>query len=767
MKQVFNPLSGQFDTVLSAASELPYDNTTSLLTAINVQDAIDEIQGEINALPDPITYQGTWSAATNTPTLANTDTGVTGYLYQVSAAGTVDFGAGPISFEIGDKVVNNGSEWEKWDMTDSVTSVNSQTGVVVLTTTNISEGTNLYFTDTRARTAAVVNSTAGSEINQAPSVDAIKTYIPTVAANKTLSNLTSPTSINQDLLPSGSKNIGSSSAAFDIIYGKTGLILRNSGLTDNILAIINADLTGPLGTTITGRVDGQRSKAVLPNPFGIVTENISTTATSSRDLLVSTGRGTGASTASGDLLLATGLATGTRGKIKLINGSEGTSGDIWTSTGTDGSGTWVTPAAGANTALSNLASVAINTSLISDTDITDDLGSGTKRWASLYAQSAKDASSIASVSFQDRTLLDSLGNIAIDFSHFKFCKLKADLNTGGVRIFELYTDTNDYAIRLQAPTGLTSAVSFQLPPNTGTNGYLLTTDGTGVTTWAAPTTILKSTLSAKGSLVAASAAATPIDMPVGVDGTFLQADSAQTTGLSYGSPASTYGYRSVVTTDTPSTTADTTLDCSGASFTLTLPTPATGKIYNIIHSGTSLTQVYTLATTAGATIGGVASGSYALYTNGERLTVQYNGTNWIILSHDATTEWAASTPATQGFGTVSSLDSQWRRVGDSIQMMYKFTAGTVTASEAQVGLPVTTADTSKIPSIRSAGAWTRSGATSAVATFQLIEPSVAYVTFGKSTGTTNMLTKQGGTGIIGNSEVVSGIVVVPVAGWQP
>lgn len=40
---------------------------------------------------------------------------------------------------------------------------------------------------------------------------------------------------------------------------------------------------------------------------------------------------------------------------------------------------------GANTALSNLAAVGINTSLVSDTDVTDDLGSITKRWNNVYA----------------------------------------------------------------------------------------------------------------------------------------------------------------------------------------------------------------------------------------------------------------------------------------------------------------------------------------------------------------------------------------------
>ena len=52
----------------------------------------------------------------------------------------------------------------------------------------------------------------------------------------------------------------------------------------------------------------------------------------------------------------------------------------------DGTLTWVLKA---NAALSNLASVAINTSLISDTDSTDDLGSTTVAWANVYADNIK------------------------------------------------------------------------------------------------------------------------------------------------------------------------------------------------------------------------------------------------------------------------------------------------------------------------------------------------------------------------------------------
>lgn len=149
----FNPFTGNLDVVLDKASEIR-NTPAGNITATDVQAALNELDGFIAALPNPIYYAGTWDASTNTPALANTDTGVEGALYRVNVAGTVDFGAGNISFDIGDSVVNNGTVWEKWDHSDQVLSVNSQTGAVVLDTDDIAEGaTNLYYTDSRAQGA--------------------------------------------------------------------------------------------------------------------------------------------------------------------------------------------------------------------------------------------------------------------------------------------------------------------------------------------------------------------------------------------------------------------------------------------------------------------------------------------------------------------------------------------------------------------------------------------------------------------------------------
>jgi hypothetical protein len=67
----------------------------------------------ISQLPSSIMeYKGMWNAATNTPTLAN-GTGDTGDVYICNVAGTVDFGAGAITFAVGDYVIYSGSIWQR------------------------------------------------------------------------------------------------------------------------------------------------------------------------------------------------------------------------------------------------------------------------------------------------------------------------------------------------------------------------------------------------------------------------------------------------------------------------------------------------------------------------------------------------------------------------------------------------------------------------------------------------------------------------------
>jgi len=68
---------------------------------------------------------------------------------------------------------------------------------------------------------------------------------------------------------------------------------------------------------------------------------------------------------------------------------------------------------GASTALDNLASVAINTSLVSDTDDTDDLGSSAKKWKDLYIDGVAylDDAQVSSLTASKAVFTDASKNL--------------------------------------------------------------------------------------------------------------------------------------------------------------------------------------------------------------------------------------------------------------------------------------------------------------------------------------------------------------------
>lgn len=123
---------------------------------------------------------------------------------------------------------------------------------------------------------------------------------------------------------------------------------------------------------------------------------------------------------------------------------------------------------------------------------------------------------------------------------------------------------------------------------------------------------------------------------------------------------------------------------SGTSFSITLPTAvgATGSTISVKHAGSNFTQAYTLLTTSGQTINGIASGAYALYTFGEYITVISDGTNWQVIDRISDTAWVAYTPvwaasvSNPTVGTGGSLVGYWRRYGSDIICYITITIGT-------------------------------------------------------------------------------------------
>ncbi len=174
------------------------------------------MQGDLN-------YQGTWNATTNTPTLTSS-VGTKGYYYVVDVAGTTNLN-GITDWQIGDWAIFNGSVWQKVDNTDAVTSVNGQVGTVVLTTTNIAEGTNLYYTDARAR----ASNSAGTGISYDSATGVITNSSPSLGGD-----VVGPASATDNAL-----------ARFDTTTGKliqnSVVTVSDAGVVDGVTHMNNVD----------------------------------------------------------------------------------------------------------------------------------------------------------------------------------------------------------------------------------------------------------------------------------------------------------------------------------------------------------------------------------------------------------------------------------------------------------------------------------------------------------------------------------------------
>ena len=164
--------------------------------------AFGKVQNQINGLIGGSTYQGTWNALTNTPPLTSS-VGTSGYYYIVNVAGSTNLN-GITDWNIGDWAIFNGGVWQKVDNTDAVVSVNGFTGAVSLTTTNIAEGTNLYFTNVRAISAILTGYVSGAG---------------TISATDTI--LSAIQKLNG--------NIGSIVSGVSSVFGRTGAVVSVNG----------------------------------------------------------------------------------------------------------------------------------------------------------------------------------------------------------------------------------------------------------------------------------------------------------------------------------------------------------------------------------------------------------------------------------------------------------------------------------------------------------------------------------------------------------
>jgi hypothetical protein len=307
-----------------------------------------------------LSYQGTWNASTNTPTLTSS-TGTKGYYYVVSVAGSTNLD-GITDWLVGDWAVYNGTVWQKVDNTETVTSVNGQTGAVVLTTTNIAEGTNEYFTTARARaslsagTAISYDTGTGVITNAAPDQVVSLTGAGTTSISGTYPNFTITSNDEHDGDVVGPASATDNAVArFDtttgkliqnslVLIGDTGSVTGVNALTAESL-VINNNATLGSSNTDTLEVKSRITSDLDPN-------------TNNANDIGSSGRNWRDAFFGRTLHTVNVEITGTTS----FDGSQGTSGQVLTSAGTGNTPTWATPTTGTVTSVDLTASTGISVS---------------------------------------------------------------------------------------------------------------------------------------------------------------------------------------------------------------------------------------------------------------------------------------------------------------------------------------------------------------------------------------------------------------------
>jgi hypothetical protein len=341
---------------------------------LNSSNTIDNVYLP-SSLLGAVNYRGVYDASADSPAIGVADATNKGYYYVVTTAGT----AHGLNLVVGDWVISDGSSWGKVASNSPVLSVFGRSGAIVANagdynTAQVTETTNLYYTDARVSANATV---AGKEdkVNKStdgtlssvsdvkyPSEKAVKTYVDAKVPASAPINNGQVLTVNASGNPvwqavSGSGTVTNVSVTANA--GVTGVVTNPT--TTPAIALTLGNIT-PTSITTAGAISGGTITGTTVSTTGTITgsnipagTSVSGTNTGDQQITLTgavTGTGaakttTIATTISDDAITSAKILDGTITNADLAAGSiaptnlkniagVGTSGQILTSNGTGG-----------------------------------------------------------------------------------------------------------------------------------------------------------------------------------------------------------------------------------------------------------------------------------------------------------------------------------------------------------------------------------------------------------------------------------------------
>jgi hypothetical protein len=197
-----------------------------------------------------LSYQGTWNASTNTPTLTSS-VGVNGYYYITDVAGSTNLN-GITDWQIGDWLLFNGSVWQKIDQSNLVTSVAGRTGAITLANTDIS-GLGTMSTQ-NASSVTITGGTATLTSLTTPTVQATNSGGLSLKNSAGTTQLSMGAGGGDNLSLNVSTNINGTNAQVDISPTGTGHVhIKPTGVNSIEIA-----------PTYVGKIDNMTIGAITP-----------------------------------------------------------------------------------------------------------------------------------------------------------------------------------------------------------------------------------------------------------------------------------------------------------------------------------------------------------------------------------------------------------------------------------------------------------------------------------------------------------------------